>query len=116
MNAIVRNCSILGFLVTVGCVTHRQAAAFGRWTVSGTDDVVTLARHHSARLTRGDDPVILHTLAAAYAENGQFSQAIAAAQEALKFADERGVTPLVESLRNKIILYQAGSAYHELTP
>ncbi len=53
MNAIVRNCLILGLLITVGCVTHRQPAAFGRWTVSGTDDVVTLARHHSARLTSG---------------------------------------------------------------
>ena len=68
----------------------------------------------AARLSGGDDPLILHTLAAAYAENGQFSQAVAAAQEALKFADQRGVFPLAESLRNKIILYQAGSAYHEL--
>ncbi len=84
-------------------------------TVRNGARAVELAER-AARLTGGDDPVILHTLAAAYAENGQFSQAIAAAQEALKFADERGVTPLVESLRNKIILYQAGSAYHELTP
>jgi tetratricopeptide (TPR) repeat protein len=67
----------------------------------------------AARLTDGD-PVILHTLAAAYAENGQFSQAIAVARDALKLADEQGVAPLAESLRNKIILYQAGSAYHEL--
>ncbi len=57
MNAIVRNCSILGFLITVGCVTHRQLAVFGRWTVSDTDDVVTLAQHHCARLTSGGQTV-----------------------------------------------------------
>jgi len=57
MHAIIRNCSILGLLITVGCVMHRQPVAFGRWTVSGTDDVVTLARHHSARLTSGGKTV-----------------------------------------------------------
>ncbi len=57
MNAIIRNCSILGWLIAVGCVTDSQRAAFGRWTVSGTDDVVTLDRHHSARLTSGGKTV-----------------------------------------------------------
>ena len=57
MNAIIRHGSILGLLITAGCVTPRQPAAFGRWTVSGTDDVVTLARHHSARLTSGGKTV-----------------------------------------------------------
>jgi tetratricopeptide (TPR) repeat protein len=66
--------------------------------------------------TDGNDPLILHTLAAAYAENGQFPKAVAAAKEALQLADERGFASLAESLRNKIVLYQAGSAYHELTP
>jgi len=57
MNTIIRNGSLLGLLIMVGCVTHRQPAAFGRWTVSDTDDVVTLARHHSARLTSGGQTV-----------------------------------------------------------
>ena len=83
-------------------------------TVRNGARAVELAER-AARLTRGNDPVILHTLAAAYAEKGQFSQAIAAAQQALKIADEQGLVPLAESLRNKIVLYQAGSPYHELT-
>ena len=67
----------------------------------------------AVRVTDGYDPVSLHTLAAAYAENGQFAQAVAAAQDALNLAEERGLTPLAESLRGKIVLYKAGSAYHD---
>ncbi|HEV2045513.1 MAG TPA: tetratricopeptide repeat protein [Chthoniobacterales bacterium] len=68
------------------------------------------------RLSGGSEPVILHTLAAAYAENGQFSQAIETAQRALELADELGLTALADSLRTKIALYQAGSPYHETSP
>ncbi|PYL52295.1 MAG: hypothetical protein DMF29_11135 [Verrucomicrobia bacterium] len=67
----------------------------------------------AVRVTDGYDPVSLHTLAAAYAENGQFAQAVAAAQDALNLAEERGLTPLAESLRGKIVLYKAGSTYHD---
>jgi protein O-mannosyl-transferase len=65
------------------------------------------------RLSGGNDPIILHTLAAAYAENRQFPEAVEAAQRALELADANGVTALAESLRSKIALYQAGSAYHD---
>jgi protein O-mannosyl-transferase len=65
------------------------------------------------RLTGGSDPIILHTLAAAYAENRQFPEAVEAAQRALELADANGITSLAESLRSKLALYQAGSAYHE---
>ena len=66
--------------------------------------------------TDGNDPVLLHTLAAAYAENGEFDKAVAAAQDALKIAEENGITSLAESLRSKLALYQAGSAYHDPPP
>ena len=65
------------------------------------------------RLSGGNDPIILHTLAAAYAENRQFREAVEAAQRALGIADANGITLLAESLRNKLALYQAGSPYHE---
>jgi protein O-mannosyl-transferase len=65
------------------------------------------------RLSGGSDPIILHTLAAAYAENRQFSEAVETAQRALEMADANGITSLAESLRSKLALYQAGSAYHE---
>jgi tetratricopeptide (TPR) repeat protein len=63
--------------------------------------------------TNGRDPVLLHTLAAAYAENRDFTKAIAAANEALEIASANGITSLAESLRSKIALYQSGSPYHE---
>jgi tetratricopeptide (TPR) repeat protein len=65
------------------------------------------------RLSGDSDPIILHTLAAAYAENRQFHEAIETAQRALKLADTNGITSLAESLRSKLSLYQAGSAYHD---
>ena len=63
--------------------------------------------------TNGSDPVFLHTLSAAYAEDGQFGKATAAAKDALEIAEANGITALAESLRSKLALYQAGSAYHE---
>jgi tetratricopeptide (TPR) repeat protein len=66
--------------------------------------------------TNGSDPILLHTLAAAYAENGEFEKAVAAARDSLAIADANGLTSLAESLRNKIALYQSGSAYHESAP
>jgi len=66
--------------------------------------------------TNGHDPLVLHTLAAAYAENGEFTKALAAANDALEIADAKGITSLAESLRSKIALYQSGSPYHEAPP
>jgi tetratricopeptide (TPR) repeat protein len=66
--------------------------------------------------TDGHDPVFLHTLAAAYAENHEFDKAIAAAQDALQIAQANGITSLAESLRSKLSLYRAGSPYHETVP
>lgn len=65
------------------------------------------------RLSGGGDPIILHTLAAAYAENRQFPEAVETAQHALDLAEGNGITSLAESLRSKLALYQAGSPYHD---
>jgi tetratricopeptide (TPR) repeat protein len=67
----------------------------------------------AAHSSGGNNPIILHTLAAAYAEDGQFDKAVAAAKEALETAEANGISGLTESLRNKLLLYQAGSPYHE---
>ena len=65
------------------------------------------------RFSGGSDPIILHTLAAAYAENRQFSEAVNAAQRALELADANGVASLAESLRSKLALYQAETPYRD---
>jgi tetratricopeptide (TPR) repeat protein len=61
----------------------------------------------------GKDPFFLHTLAAAYAEKGNFSQAVATAHRALDTANHRGLRPLAEQLRAEIQLYELGIAYRE---
>ena len=58
MNAIIRNCLIVGLLVVFGCTTHRQPRIVGRWQVSGTGDVVILVRDYSARLISDGKTII----------------------------------------------------------
>jgi tetratricopeptide (TPR) repeat protein len=61
-----------------------------------------------ARLSRGNNPVILDTLAAAYAETGQFSEAADAVQRALALALSQNKTVLADTLRHHIKLFQTG--------
>ena len=62
-------------------------------------------------LTGDGNPVLLGTLAAAYAEAGRFPEAVEAAQQALLFAESRGNTSLAQALRSQLKLYQAGSPF-----
>jgi tetratricopeptide (TPR) repeat protein len=64
------------------------------------------------RLTDGRNPVVIGTLAAAYAEAGRFSEAVANARRALKLAEAGGSADLANALRMQIGLYQAGSPFH----
>jgi hypothetical protein len=60
------------------------------------------------RLVGGNNPTILGTLAAAYAETGRFPEAIATAQRALQVATAQSNVALVNALLGQIGLYQAG--------
>ena len=62
-----------------------------------------------ARLSRENSPAILDTLAAAYAETGQFPEAVDAAQRALAVALSQKNTALANTLRQHIKSFQAGS-------
>ncbi|PYI89403.1 MAG: hypothetical protein DMF03_07685 [Verrucomicrobia bacterium] len=59
------------------------------------------------QLSGGKIPMIFRTLAAAYAENSRFSQAIETAQRAVELANRQGNPGLAAELRNNIALYQA---------
>lgn len=59
------------------------------------------------RVSAGADPVAAHTLAAAYAETGRFSEAEDAALRAEKLADAQGDASLVERIRGEIDSYKA---------
>jgi Flp pilus assembly protein TadD len=61
-----------------------------------------------ARLSGGNNLAKLDTLAAAYAETGQFPEAIDAAQQALALALSQNNTALASTLRQHIKLFQAG--------
>ena len=58
------------------------------------------------RISGSRIPIILRTLAAAYAETGQFSQAIQTAQQAFELANSQGNSGLAAELQRNIVLYQ----------
>ncbi|MBN1588100.1 MAG: tetratricopeptide repeat protein, partial [Pirellulales bacterium] len=57
-------------------------------------------------LTGGKEPVILDTLAAAYAEAGQFAEATETAREAAELATSQDKSALAKSLQARMWLYQ----------
>ena len=75
------------------------------------DKAVELARQANG-LTGGENPVILRTLAAAFAEAGRLSEAVETAQHALRLAGAQSNTTLAEKLQLDLKLYQAGSPFH----
>jgi tetratricopeptide (TPR) repeat protein len=58
----------------------------------------------------GENPVVLRTLAAAQAENGQFAEAIATCQRGEELARRNGDSAMVESLRNCAESFRRGQA------
>jgi tetratricopeptide (TPR) repeat protein len=67
-------------------------------------------------LPGGNVPIVLRTLAAAYAESGDFSKAIDTAQRAVDLATAQNNTSLLATLRHDIELYQARTPYRESPP
>jgi tetratricopeptide (TPR) repeat protein len=60
-------------------------------------------------LTGGKDPAVLHTLAAAYAESGDFAKAQEWQEKAIELAPEEWK----KELRARLELYKQGKPYHE---
>jgi len=58
------------------------------------------------------NPIILSTLAAAYAEAGRFPEAIQTAQRAIQLAEAQSNTRLTGELQSQLKLYQAGAPFH----
>ena len=70
----------------------------------------------ATRLPGGNVPIVLRTLAAAYAESGDFSKAIGTAQRAIDLATAQNNTSLSATLRHEIELYQVRTPYRESPP
>jgi tetratricopeptide (TPR) repeat protein len=67
----------------------------------------------AVRLSGTNDPSILGTLSAAYAETGRFSEAMALAQKACAGASAAGDRALLEKDQQLLELYRRGQPYHE---
>ena len=65
------------------------------------------------QFTGGENPIILHTLAAAYAEVGRFSDARRSAQKAIELAQAAGQKDLAGQLNDELKLYEAGLPFHQ---
>jgi tetratricopeptide (TPR) repeat protein len=63
---------------------------------------------HAVELTQGLEPMLLGTLAAAYAEAGQFANAVATEQHASKLARQQGNERLAGMLDARLSALQAG--------
>jgi len=76
------------------------------------DKAVALAQRAN-QLTGGENPTILYTLAAAYAEAGRFSDAMRSAQKAIELAQAEGRQDMVEQLNSELKLYEMGLPFHQ---
>ena len=81
-------------------------------SIRNGDDAVKLAQR-AVQLSGGNDPAILDTLAAAWAEAGKFRQAAKTARTALALAARMNRQTQVEALKTRIKLYEARTAYRE---
>jgi protein O-mannosyl-transferase len=75
-------------------------------------EAVTLAER-ACKLTDYKEPLLVGTLAAAYAEAGRFPEAVSSAEKAHALALAAGQKEIAQRNRELLELYRAGRAYHE---
>jgi tetratricopeptide (TPR) repeat protein len=68
---------------------------------------------HAAQLTSGKESAILGTLAAAYAETGQFDRALDVEQRAIQLATERGDATSAGVLQERLVALRAKTPIRE---
>jgi tetratricopeptide (TPR) repeat protein len=73
---------------------------------------IELARQ-TDQLAGGSNPMMAGVLAAAYAEAGQFDQAVAAAQRALELATRQGNAAMVATIQAQLNCYRGGSPFRD---
>lgn len=99
---------------------HVQAAGGLAWMLATTPDPVLRDGTRAVQLalladqlSSKKDPKIIGILAAAYAETGDFSQAVLTVQRALQLAGSTGQAALADLLRAQLALYRAHSPFRE---
>ena len=76
-------------------------------------DEATRLAQRACELTSYENPGLLDTLAAAYAAEGRFSEAVTTAEKALELAKSSGENQMAEEIQNHLQLYKAGQPYFE---
>jgi Flp pilus assembly protein TadD len=75
-------------------------------------EAVALAQR-AVELSGGRDPIMLDTLAAAYAEAGRFADALQTARQAVDLAARQNKAAVANSIQAKIPLYEAGTPFRQ---
>jgi tetratricopeptide (TPR) repeat protein len=75
-------------------------------------EAVELAKN-AENLGAEGDPIVLDTLAAAYAETGEFARAVTCANRALDLAVARKDESLTAAIRDRILLYAANEPFRD---
>jgi len=88
----------------------RMLATSGQASLRNGTEAVELAKR-AVNLAGDRQPALLDTLAAAYAETGQFPEAVETARRALEMAIGQGDQRLVDGLRARIELYEARTPF-----
>jgi tetratricopeptide (TPR) repeat protein len=70
-------------------------------------NAAVLLAEHAVELTSQQEPAILGTLAAAYAETGSFDKAIELEHRATELATQQGNARLAQSLKDRLVLFQS---------
>jgi Flp pilus assembly protein TadD len=96
---------------TLASIAWRLATSPNPSLRNGTK-AIELARQ-TDQLARGSDPMMAATLAAAYAEAGQFNQAVAAARRALQLAARQDNATMVAAIQAQLNCYEAGSPFRD---
>jgi tetratricopeptide (TPR) repeat protein len=79
-------------------------------SVRNGEQAVALAQQ-AVRLSNGQDPISFDALASAYAETGQFHEAVQTLQKAIDLATQQNRPPLAKMFSKKLQLFQAGTPY-----
>ncbi|HLX68371.1 MAG TPA: tetratricopeptide repeat protein [Verrucomicrobiae bacterium] len=89
----------------------RVLATCSQASLRNGSQAVELAQRAN-QLTGDANPVVLDTLATAYAEAGRFADAVKTAQRALQLAETQSNSALAEAIRSQLEFYQAGRPFH----
>ena len=90
-------------------------AAWPEAAIRNGAQAVELAQRAN-QLSGGQNLLVLHTLAAAYAEAGRFAEAITTARQALELAESHAMSAQAVRLRSKLKLYEAGTPLRDSSP